>query len=894
MHHINTNLFESSVLKFNSINYNFYPLIQLNNKFSIDVDHLPYCIRVLLETAIRNYDGERITQESVASLASWSNKPGNHGLFSFNPARILLQDLTGVPLIIDLASLRSAAARFGKDPSRLNPLIPVDLVIDHSIQVDYAGSKHAALKNMELEYARNHERYQFLKWAQTSIHNFRVIPPGNGIIHQVNLEYLAQITMTSHKNGQQWIFPDSVLGTDSHTTMVNGIGVLGWGVGGIEAAAAMLGQPVETLIPDVLGIEIIGQLSAGITPTDIVLTLTHLLRKMGVVNKMVEFFGSGLDYLSIPDRAMIANMAPEYGATAAFFPVDDAVIAYLHLTGRSVGHIRLTEAYYKTQGLFRTNDSPIPTYTQVLKLDLNQIKSSMAGPKRPQDLVQLAQIKQVFLNVLISLDNKLGFRVPSEEINKKVDIDLGTEKSTLEHGSVVIAAITSCTNTSNPIAMISAGLLAKKAIALGLRKKPFVKTSLAPGSKAVMVYLEKAGLIEPLEQLGFHLVGFGCTTCIGNSGPLDPIISAAIQHNKLIVTSVTSGNRNFEGRIHPLVQANYLASPAAVVAYAICGSLQKDLLSSPLGYSSSGNAIFLKDIWPSNFEVQEIVNKYIIPETYKNAYTHIFDGDAQWQSIDTSSSLLYPWDNNSTYILESPFCDLPDNPTKSIENARVLAVFGDSITTDHISPAGAIALNSPAAAYLRIHGVPPAEFNTYGSRRGNHELMVRGTFANIRIKNQMLPGSEGGLTIHYPEGETMTIFDASVKYRQECVDLVILAGKEYGTGSSRDWAAKGPLLLGVKAIIAESFERIHRSNLVGMGILPLQFQAEETAISLGLDGSEVLSLFNLSQLTPGGLIQITAKKPNGIITDFHVKANFNSFDEIRLWNNGGILKSFSI
>jgi aconitate hydratase len=888
------NIFHTKILNDDGREYHFFPLDQLEAGYLLELKNLPYCIRILLENAMRNYYGETISQKNVAVLAEWSNTPVNHGSISFMPGRILLQDLTGVPLVVDLASLRSAAARAGRDPASINPLIPVDLVIDHSIQVDFAGTSLALAKNTELEFSRNHERYQFLKWAQASINNFRVIPPASGIVHQVNLEYLAQVAMTSEKDGLTWIYPDSVFGTDSHTTMVNGLGVLGWGVGGIEAAAAMLGQPVETLIPDVVGVNVTGRLKEGSSPTDIVLTLTQLMRKVGVVNKMVEFYGPGLDGLTVPDRAMLANMAPEYGATAAYFPVDDAVIEYLRLTGRTPEQIRLTEAYYKAQGLFRTGETPVPTYTQTVNFPLDEIEPSLAGPKRPQDRVSLDEVSSNFVSALTASLNDRGFALPVGSIGQKTSLVVKGVKTELEHGSVVIAAITSCTNTSNPFALISAGLLARKAAALGLRAKPFVKTSLAPGSKAVMDYLAKAGLVEPLEQLGFHLAGYGCTTCIGNSGPLDPAVSAAIQDNKIVAAAVLSGNRNFEGRIHPLVQANYLASPALVVAYAISGSIQNDLRSTPLGYAADGSPVFLKDIWPSNREVQAMVNKVITPEIYQNTYAHITEGDELWQSINTQRSVSYPWDMNSTYILETPFCELPVRPDPSLRDARILAIFGDSITTDHISPAGAIAMNSPAAEYLKGRGISPVDFNTFGARRGNHEVMMRGTFANIRIKNQMLPGVEGGFTIHFPDGEKTTIFDASMKYIQEGVDLLVLAGKEYGTGSSRDWAAKGPLLLGVKAIIAESFERIHRSNLVGMGILPLQFKPGENAHSLGLDGSEQITLSSLEKLTPGGYLQVTVQKQDGSRLRFEVKVLLNSPAEVKLWRNGGILRSFSI
>ena len=877
------------VISLEGKHYHYYPLRQLEGLGSLTLQSLPYCIRILLESAVRNFNGQTITAQSVNDLVSWTNIPGDHGLISFNPARILLQDLTGVPLVVDLAALRAAAQRNGKDPAGINPLIPVDLVIDHSIQVDYAGFEDALAKNTELEYVRNRERYEFLKWAQSSIRNFRVIPPASGIVHQVNLEYLAQVAMTKDEDGETWVYPDSVFGTDSHTTMINGLGVLGWGVGGIEAAAAMLCQPVETLIPDVIGVNVSGELKEGVSPTDVVLTLTHMLRKLGVVNKMIEFYGEGLNALSVPDRAMLSNMAPEYGATAAYFPVDQAVLDYLRLTGRPA---ELVEAYYKAQGLFRTAESTVPVYTNKIDLALDQIEAAMAGPKRPQDLVLLGQVSENFKTALAAPVEARGFAQPAESLNKKATLKLAKGDSELKHGSVVIASITSCTNTSDPFALISAGLLAKKAVALGLRSQPFVKTSFAPGSKAVMDYLKKANLVEPLEQLGFHLVGFGCATCIGNSGPLDPAIGEAITKNKLVAAAVISGNRNFEGRVHPLVQANYLASPALVVAYAISGNVQNNLREVPLGVSESGAPVFLKDVWPSNKEVYDTLNQVVTQQVYRDAYAKITEGGEQWKSIAVKPSLLYPWNPDSTYILEPPFCDARNNTDADLISARVLAIFGDSITTDHISPAGAIPAASPAADYLRSKGVQPADFNSYGARRGNHEVMERGTFANIRIKNLILPGVEGSQTRHYPDGEQMTIFEAAQRYKRDGVDTVILAGKEYGTGSSRDWAAKGPLLLGVKAVIAESFERIHRSNLAGMGVLPLQFLAKDNPKDLGLDGSELISFQGLNALTPGGMISVTAHKKGGVTVKFLVKVLLNSEAEVKLWQNGGILKSF--
>lgn len=886
------NPYSTDTISLDGKHFRYYPLQQIDGLGSLNINHLPYCIRVLLESTMRNFNGQTITAQSVKDLVSWTSVPGDHGLLSFNPARILLQDLTGVPLVVDLAALRAAAQRNGKDPAGINPMIPVDLVIDHSIQVDFAGSGEALAKNTELEYTRNRERYEFLKWAQSSIRNFRVIPPASGIVHQVNLEYLAQVAMTKEEDGETWVYPDSVFGTDSHTTMINGLGVLGWGVGGIEAAAAMLLQPVETLIPDVIGVKVSGSLKEGVSPTDVVLTLTHMLRKLGVVNKMVEFYGEGLDALSVPDRAMLSNMAPEYGATAAYFPVDQAVLDFLHLTGRPADLVALVETYFKAQGLFRSVDNPLPVYTSKIDLVLDQIEASMAGPKRPQDLILLDHVSQNFQMTLAAPIEERGFAQSTESLDKKVALKLSKGETELSHGSVVIASITSCTNTSDPFALISAGLLAKKAVSLGLKTQPYVKTSFAPGSKAVMEYLQKANLVEPLEQLGFHLVGFGCATCIGNSGPLDTAIGETIIQNKLVAASVISGNRNFEGRVHPLVQANYLASPALVVAYAISGNVQNNLRKDPLGFSQNGAPIFLKDVWPSNQEVYDTLNQVVTPQIYRDTYANIAEGGELWQAINVQPSLLYPWNPASTYILEPPFCDTKSNSETDLISARILAIFGDSITTDHISPAGAIPANSPAADYLRSKGVQPTDLNSYGARRGNHEVMERGTFANIRIKNLMLPGVEGSQTRHYPDGEQMSIFEAAQRYKQNGVETVIFAGKEYGTGSSRDWAAKGPLLLGVKAVIAESFERIHRSNLAGMGVLPLQFLAKDNTKELGLDGSELISFQGLNQLTPGGMISVTAHKKGGGTVNFTVKVLLNSEAEVKLWQNGGILKSF--
>jgi len=788
--------------------------------------------------------------------------------------------------------MRSALAKMKDDPRKVNPVVQVDLVIDHSIQVDYYANPDAYRLNAELEFQRNRERYEFLHWAQKAFKNLRIVPPASGIVHQVNLEYLASVVLTREENGSILAYPDTLVGTDSHTTMINGLGVVGWGVGGIEAVAAMLGEPIEMVSPDVIGVRLSGKLRESVTPTDLTLFIIQSLRKMGVVDKFVEFFGPGLDHLAVADRAMIANMAPESGATMLYFPVDHLTLDYLRLTNRPDSLVELVETYYQAQLLFRTSSTPDPEYTQVLDIDLSSIESSIAGPRRPQDRIPLGAVRSVFQRSLTAPKTENGFGVPPEELGRSALIPDNGKTSELKHGSVVIAAITSCTNTSNPFVMMSAGLLAKKAVEKGLKVKPFVKTSLAPGSRVVTDYLKDAGLMDDLEALGFYLVGYGCTTCIGNAGPLPEKIVQAIKENNLVVGAVLSGNRNFEGRISPHTRANFLASPPLVVAYALAGTVDIDLLNEPLGIGKDGQPVFLKDIWPSSQEVEEHIHRHIRPEMYADAYAAIFQMSELWNQIQSGEDLLYRWNENSTYLQEPPFFDLQPSGGKDILNARVLALLGDSITTDHISPAGSIAVNSPAGQYLISKGVPPSEFNSYGSRRGNDRVMTRGTFANIRLKNLLVPGVEGGFTRHFPSGEQMTIYDAAMRYQSEGVPLIILAGKEYGTGSSRDWAAKGVLLLGVKAIIAESYERIHRSNLAGMGVLPLQFKPHENAQTLGLKGDEIYSIKNIGQdLYPGKEVIIEARSQDNSIKTFSAFVRLDTPKEIQYYLNGGIMNT---
>jgi aconitate hydratase len=845
-----------------------------------DLAKLPFSLRILLENLVRCEDGRTVHAEDIRALGKW--RPGAaEKEIAFMPARVLLQDFTGVPAVVDLATMREAVRRMGGDPRRINPLFPAELVIDHSVQVDNFGSANAFGLNAELEFQRNVERYAFLRCGQTAFQNFKVVPPDTGICHQVNLEYLARVVCAMPYGNRFEAYPDSVVGTDSHTTMINALGVFGWGVGGIEAEAAMLGQPSSMLIPEVVGFRLHGRLSSGATATDLVLTVTEMLRKKGVVGKFVEFYGSGLSTLSVPDRATIANMSPEYGATMGFFPVDAETLAYLQFTSRSAEQVALVEAYCKEQMLFRSDDTPAPLFNDTLELDLGTVEPTVAGPKRPQDRVALRQAKSSFKKVLGD--------VPS----KHVAVRNNGDSFDLSSGAVVIAAITSCTNTSNPSLMLGAGLLAKKAVERGLHVKPWVKTSLAPGSKVVTDYLQASGLMTYLEKLNFHLVGYGCTTCIGNSGPLPDAIGAAIKDNNMIAVAVLSGNRNFEGRIHPLVRANYLASPPLVVAYALAGRMDLDLTTESLGNDTAGKPVYLKDIWPTPQEIESTVRSSVTTAQYSKQYSAVFEGDVHWKSMPIPQGDLYKWDPKSTYIKLPPYFEnMPKVPAAlaDIHGAKVLAILGDSVTTDHISPAGSIPVDSPAGKYLIANGVKPHEFNSYGARRGNHEVMMRGTFANIRLRNQVAPGTEGGWTLFLPDGEKMSIYDAAVKYREAGVPLVIIAGKEYGSGSSRDWAAKGTRLLGVRAVIAESYERIHRSNLVGMGVLPLEFKAGESRESLGLTGHEIFGIEGVSTLEPKKTITVHAKSGEGKMKTFSAIARADTPEEVSYYRHGGILQ----
>ena len=847
-----------------------------------DISKLPASMKVLLENLLRNEDGETVTKDDLQAMVDWSKKKKIDREIQYRPARVLMQDFTGVPGIVDLAAMRDAVAKAGHDPEVINPLSPVDLVIDHSVMVDKYATEQAFKENVRFEMERNKERYEFLKWGQGAFENFRVVPPGTGICHQVNLEYLGKSVWTKEEDGKTFAYPDTLVGTDSHTTMINGIGVLGWGVGGIEAEAAMLGQPVSMLIPEVVGFRMTGALKEGVTATDLVLTVTQMLREKGVVGKFVEFYGPGLDNLPLADRATISNMSPEYGATCGFFPVDDETLRYFRLSGRDEETIELVEKYSKAQGLWRDNDNE-PEYTDTLELDLSTVTASLAGPKRPQDRVNMEQLGSNF-DLILETNGKSG------EKDKEVKVK-GKDYS-LSHGDVVIAAITSCTNTSNPSVMMAAGLLAKKAVEKGLVRKPWVKSSLAPGSKVVTDYFAKAGLDEYLDKLGFNLVGYGCTTCIGNSGPLDDEITEAINEGDLTVSSVLSGNRNFEGRVHPEVKANWLASPPLVVAYALSGTTRTDLSKDPLGKDSDGNDVFLKDIWPSSAEIAEAV-KMVDNAMFGKEYGEVFEGDEEWQSISVAEGNTYNWQDDSTYVKNPPFFEGIDKPLQApsdIKDANVLAVFADSITTDHISPAGSIKPDSPAGKYLQENGVEIKDFNSYGSRHGNHEVMMRGTFANIRIKNQMLDDVEGGYTKYIPTGEQMAIYDAAMKYMENDTPLVVLAGKEYGTGSSRDWAAKGTTLLGVKAVLAESYERIHRSNLVGMGVLPLQFAEGEGVKEHKLTGEEQISILGLDDnLKPGQMLKVVAKRKDGSEVEFEVKCRIDTGNEMSYYKSGGIL-----
>ncbi|MCF8564057.1 aconitate hydratase AcnA [Alicyclobacillus tolerans] len=884
-----------NTLSVGSESVTYYRLQTLEDKGVASVSKLPFSIKILLEAVVRQFDDRAITEEHIRKLANWNAAAPDKNEVPFKPARILLQDFTGVPAVVDLAALRAAMNRLGGDPKRINPLIPVDLVIDHSVQVDAFGSQEALEFNITKEFERNEERYKFLRWAQKAFDNFRVVPPGTGIVHQVNLEYLATVVQKRTVNGEVVVFPDSLVGTDSHTTMINGTGVLGWGVGGIEAEACMLGQPLYMLPPEVIGFKLTGQLPEGATATDLALTVTQMLRKKGVVGKFVEFYGSGLSNISLADRATVANMAPEYGATMGFFPVDAETLNYLRNTGRDESLVQLVEAYCKEQGIFRTDATPDPVYTDTLELDMSTVQPTLAGPRRPQDKIELRDMKQKFEEAVQKPLDQGGFGLSSSDVHKSVSVEREGKKAEMRPGAVVIAAITSCTNTSNPSVMIGAGLIAKKAVEKGLVTPAYVKTSLAPGSRVVTEYLNKANLLEPLSSLGFDVVGYGCTTCIGNSGPLPDEIGGPVADNDLLVSAVLSGNRNFEGRIHSLVRANYLASPPLVIAYALAGTVDIDLVNDPVGKDKNGNPVYLKDLWPSSLEVQQTMNSAIGAELFKEQYGQVFTANPRWNALETPEGELYDWDKASTYIQEPPFfvgltADVPEST--DIEGAKVLALLGDSVTTDHISPAGNIALKSPAGKYLTDHGVQPFDFNSYGSRRGNHEVMMRGTFANIRIRNQTAPGTEGGVTTYYPNGEVMPIYDASMKYQDSQTPLVVLAGKEYGTGSSRDWAAKGTFLLGVKAVIAESFERIHRSNLVGMGVLPLQFKAGDSWKSLGIEGQESFEIKGLSgNLNPGQELTVVATRKDGSQFSFPAVLRLDSHIEIDYYRNGGILQT---
>src|SRR5471030_410875 len=880
-----------------------YSLPALESAGFPEIARLPYSMKILLENLLRHEDGRFVKAADIEALAKWDLKSTAQREISFAPARVLLQDFTGVPAVVDLAAMRDGIKRLGGDPNRVNPLQPVELVIDHSVQVDYFGHANAFQLNAELEFSRNKERYAFLRWGQDAFRNFRVVPPDTGIVHQVNLEYLARVIMTADTPDGAVCFPDTLVGTDSHTTIVNGLGVVGWGVGGIEAEAAMLGQPISMLIPQVLGFRLHGTMLEGATATDLVLTITEKLRKHGVVGKFVEFFGPGLEHLTIVDRATLGNMCPEYGATIAIFPIDAMTLDYLRLTGREPEQVALVEAYDRAQGMFRTAGDPDPVYTECVELDLATVEPCRAGPKRPQDRVSLKQAKSGFQAGLSSMMASSSKRGAEAAGSSHVSATTGGASAALaeapaittalEHGAVVIAAITSCTNTSNPSVMIGAGLVAKKAFERGLTRKPWVKTSLAPGSKVVTEYLQKSGLDMYLDALGFNLVGYGCTTCIGNSGPLPDDVSAEVEARNLVVASVLSGNRNFEGRIQQQVRANYLASPPLVVAYALAGTMTIDLTTEPLGTDLKGAPVFLRELWPTEREIQETMLTSVTSAMFREQYADVFSGDDRWKNLQVPGGDRFAWEPDSTYIRNPPFFEhitMETVPVRDITGARVLALLGDSITTDHISPAGSIKKDSPAGKYLMEHGVQPTDFNSYGARRGNHEVMMRGTFANVRLRNQMAPGTEGGWTTHQPDGEVMTIYDAAMKYKDEGVGLVVLAGKEYGSGSSRDWAAKGTLLLGVQAVVAESFERIHRSNLVNMGVLPLQFQGGATAASLGLTGRERYELTGIAQgLRPGGIITVRAFGDAEKLIEFQAVARIDTPEELVAFRHGGIL-----
>jgi len=874
-------------LKVGSESYDIFSLPQLEEAGFKNVSRLPISLKVLLENLLRQEDNHHVNKADIEALANWNPKAKPDKEIAFMPARVLMQDLTGVPAVVDLAAMREAMKRLGGDPKKINPLAPVDLVIDHSVQVDYFGSADAFHKNSELEFERNVERYAFLRWGQGAFDNFRLIPPDTGICHQVNLEYLAPVVFRAKKDGAHLAYPDTVVGTDSHTPMINGLGVVGWGVGGIEAEAALLGQPIIMLIPEVIGFKLHGKLPAGATATDLVLTVVQILRKKGVVEKFVEFYGTGLSSLSLADRATIGNMGPEYGATIGYFPIDNETLRYLDLTGRDADLIQLVERYAKEQGMFRTDQSPDPMFSDTLELDLSTVVPSISGPRRPQDRIALTESKNAFKEALPSL-------MRSGSAEKTVPVQMNGDRFELKHGSVVISAITSCTNTSNPSVLIGAGLLAKKAAEKGLKPKPWVKTSLAPGSRVVTEYLKDSGLLSCLEKIGFNLVGYGCTTCIGNSGPLPEAVANGIQAGDLVAAAVLSGNRNFEGRIHASVRANYLASPPLVVAYALAGSMDVDLYNDPLGHDAQGQPVYLKDIWPSPEEINETMRKSVRSEMFKREYSHATEGDDRWNKMPVPQGELFKWDMQSTYVRQAPYFEgmskTPSEP-KPIHAARVLALLGDSVTTDHISPAGSIEKNGPAARYLTNNDVLPKDYNQYGARRGNHEVMMRGTFANIRLKNFLAPGTEGGVTVHLPDKKQMSIYDAAMQYQKEGVPLIVIAGKEYGTGSSRDWAAKGPRLLGIKAAIAESFERIHRSNLIGMGIVPLVFKPGENLKTHNLTGFET---FDILGIGPGLKLRqeltVKATADDGKVTEFKVICRIDTPAEMDYYRHGGILE----
>jgi aconitate hydratase len=867
-----------------------YDILSLAVLKSLNVERLPFSLKILLENLLRFEDGVNVTKADIEALLKWNPKAAPSHEIAFTPARVIMQDFTGVPCIVDLAAMREAIVKLGGDPQKVNPLAPAELVIDHSVQVDEYGAANSLQHNNEIEFQRNGERYMFLRWGQTAFSNFKVVPPNTGIVHQVNIERLARVIFSDENGAKKAAYPDTLVGTDSHTTMVNGLGVLGWGVGGIEAEAAMLGQPVTMLIPQVIGFKLTGALPAGTTATDLVLTVTEMLRKKGVVDKFVEFFGDGLAGLPLADRATIANMSPEFGSTCAIFPIDEETIRYLTLTGRSAEQIALVEAYAKAQGMWRHNGAPAADYTDVVELDLSKVEPSLAGPKRPQDRVPLKNAKTVYRSSVKKMAEERTEKNP--KATGSAPAKVGNASFEVKDGAVLIAAITSCTNTSNPAVLVAAGLLARNALKRGLASKPWVKTSLAPGSRVVTDYLAKAGLLNELEQLGFYTVGYGCTTCIGNSGPLKPEISEAVRDADVVACSVLSGNRNFEGRVHPEIKMNFLASPPLVVAYALAGSLDIDITTEPLGTGKDGKPVYLKDIWPSAKDVAAAVAASVDAAMFKKGYANVFLGDANWSAIETPTGNIYSWDSKSTYVKNPPYFDgmtMTPAPMSDIEGARALAMLGDSVTTDHISPAGNIAKSSPAAKYLMSQGVQAADFNSYGARRGNHEVMMRGTFANIRLRNLLVPGTEGGVTLHIPSGEQMSIFDASVKYQATKTPLVILAGKEYGTGSSRDWAAKGTMLLGVKAVVAESFERIHRSNLIGMGVLPLQFKEGENAQTLGLTGKET---YEISGLKGGAakVVKVIARSDSGQTTEFEARLRIDTPKELDYYQHGGILQ----